>query len=214
MAFFRYYKFPKWLKRFYPHAIWDFFDSNHLKPSVIYLTFDDGPTLKVTEWVLTELKKHNAKATFFCVGDQVKNHIKIYQKVENDGHTVGNHSMLHENGLKTNHDLYVKSIIDAKKNIDSTLFRPPYGKCTLKQYKTLSNLGFKFIFWSHLTYDFDAQLSSKKRIKKTLKHAKNGSILVFHDSEKAFPQLKQDLPIILDELHKMKFVFKAINQNC
>jgi len=214
MALIRYYKFPKWLKWFYPHAIWDFFDVKNLKSPAIYLTFDDGPTPKVTEWVLTELKKHNAKATFFCIGNSVKNNPETYQKVLDDGHSVGNHSMGHEKGLKTHHDLYVKSVVNAKKSIDSKLFRPPYGKCTIKQYKTLCNLGFKFVFWSYLTYDFDAQLTSKKRIKKTLNYAKNGSVIVFHDSNKAFPQLKQDLPDILESLHKKGFIFKAIKQNC
>ena len=210
MAFLRHYKFPKWLKRFYPNAIWGFFVQTNANQPKIYLTFDDGPTPEVTQWVIEQLDKYQAKATFFCIGKNVKNHPKIYQQILGNGHVVGNHSMTHLNGIKSEHNSYMQDVLAAKQVINSKLFRPPYGKSTVLQYKELTLQGFKFVFWSHLTYDFDDSLSSKKRIKKTLKQSKNGSILVFHDSEKAFPQLKHDLPIILAELHQQGFTFESI----
>jgi peptidoglycan/xylan/chitin deacetylase (PgdA/CDA1 family) len=204
----RFYKFPKWLKGFYPGAIWDFFCNDEHK--TIYLTFDDGPTPEVTEWVLNLLDKYNAKATFFCLGENVKNHPNIFRDYLERGHRIGNHTMNHLQGYKTELNAYVKDVNDARQLIDSKLFRPPYGKCTFTQHKELKLMGYSTIFWSHLSYDFDNTLTSEKRIKKLKKNVKSGSILVFHDSLKAFPQLRNDLPIILEYLRIEGFSFKAI----
>lgn len=205
----RFYKFPKWLKGIYPGAVWDFFCDT--KPKTIYLTFDDGPTPEVTDWVIELLASYNAKATFFCLGQNVKNHPSIFQEYLNHGHTVGNHTMNHLKGTKTKLKTYIKDVIEARQLIDSNLFRPPYGKYTSTQHRKIKQLGYKTIFWSHLTYDFDRSLSSKKRIEKLKHNVRNGSILVFHDSIKAFPQLKKDLPVILDYLQLEGYVFKSID---
>ena len=205
----RFYKFPKWLKRFYPNAIWDFYFSKSSKN--IYLTFDDGPTPEITEWIIECLNSFQAKATFFCVGNNVKKYPNLYQKYIENGHSVGNHTMNHLNGAKVTSKKYLDDVKKAKAFIHSNLFRPPYGKCTPKQYKQISKLGFSTIFWSHLSYDFDKKLPSEERIKQLKTKVKPGSIIVFHDSVKAFPQLKKELPIILEYFKSKGFQFKKIN---
>ena len=207
----RFYKFPKWLKRFYPNAIWDFFLNQSQKN--IYLTFDDGPTPMVTEWVLDILKQYNAKATFFCVGNNVKKHPKLYNRYIEEGHSVGNHTMNHTKGISTNTKIYINDVMEASHYIKSNLFRPPYGKCTPKQYKQLFKMGYQTIFWSHLYYDFDANLSSGERLSQLKSNVKLGSIIVFHDSHKAFPQLKKELPQLLEFYQSKGYQFKAIPYN-
>jgi peptidoglycan/xylan/chitin deacetylase (PgdA/CDA1 family) len=206
----RFYKFPKWLKGFYPGAIWDFFLVPSSSNKLIYLTFDDGPTIEVTDWILSQLDKVNAKATFFCVGENVKNLPNIYKTYLKKGHAVGNHTMNHLKGFNTDNDTYIDNILKAAAHINSLLFRPPYGKCSPNQFKLIKGLGFKTVFWSHLTYDFDSSLTSNKRIKVFKKNLKSGSIIVFHDSLKAYPQLKTDLPIILNYLKQENFNFEII----
>tara|TARA_B100000809_G_scaffold261743_1_gene311219 strand:+ start:869 stop:1501 length:633 start_codon:yes stop_codon:yes gene_type:complete len=206
----RFYKFPKWLKGFYPGAIWDFFLEPIPSNKEIYLTFDDGPTIEVTDWILNQLDIVDAKVTFFCVGENVKNLPEIYKKYLEKGHAVGNHTMNHLKGFNTDNNIYIDDILKAGAHINSSLFRPPYGKCTPKQFKLIKGLGFKTVFWSHLTYDFDSSLASNKRMSAFKKNLKSGSIIVFHDSLKAFSQLKKDLPIILNHLKQENFKFKII----
>jgi peptidoglycan/xylan/chitin deacetylase (PgdA/CDA1 family) len=207
----RFYKFPNWLKRFYPIAIWDFFLTEN--KNTIYLTFDDGPTPEVTEWIIECLNYFQAKATFFCIGNNVKNYPSLYKKYIENGHSVGNHTMNHLNGAKVSSKKYLDDIKKAKTFIHSNLFRPPYGKCTPKQYRLISKLGFTTIFWSHLSYDFDKKLSPEERINQFKTKVKPGSIIVFHDSVKAFPQLKTELPIILEHFKSKRFQFEKISIN-
>ncbi len=204
----RFYQFPKWLKRFYPNAIWDFFLDDS-QPN-IYLTFDDGPTPMVTEWVLDILAQYNAKATFFCVGNNVKKYPKLFNRYIDEGHSVGNHTMNHISGISTNTKVYINEVIEASQYIHSNLFRPPYGKCTPKQYKQLFSLGYQTIFWSHLYYDFDSNLTSNERLYQLKANVKPGSIIVFHDSQKAFPQLKKELPLVLEFYQSKGYDFKPI----
>ncbi len=207
----RYYKFPKWLKRFYPNAIWDFFLQEN--SSVIYLTFDDGPTPEVTKWVLDCLDKYQAKATFFCLGKNVKNNPQLFNEILKHGHAVGNHSMNHLKGINTSTKKYIDDVVEAKKYIKSNLFRPPYGKCLPAQHKELSKLGFQTVFWSHISYDYDKTLSSTQRLKHLKLKVKPGTIIVFHDSQKAFPQLQNELPIILQYYKTKGYQFKVIPNN-
>jgi len=179
----RFYKFPKWQQWCYPNAIFDFYKHNYsLQNNVIYLTFDDGPTPHTTIQILDVLDAFNAKATFFCEGEKVKNYPELYQEIIKRGHSVGNHSMTHLNGFKTSSKKYVNDILEAKKHINSNLFRPPFGKCTPKQHKKINAIGFTTVFWSHLTYDFDNVLSDNYLYEKCIKATKNGSVIVFHDS--------------------------------
>lgn len=207
----RYFKFPKWLKRFYPNAIWDFFPaSTNATKATIYLTFDDGPNPKSTKWILDLLDSYNAKASFFCVGENVKKNPDLYASLIANGHVIGNHSFSHLNGAYTDTKKYIADIKKAEKFIDSKLFRPPYGKMKPKQYNKLKQMGFTTVFWSHISYDFDSKFEPEKRIETTLKRVKNGSIVVFHDSDKTFAQLKIELPLIMDVWKQKGFQFLAI----
>ncbi len=205
----RYYKFPKWLRRFYPGAIWEFFSPEDSQKT-IYLTFDDGPNPQTTNWILDLLAKHQAKATFFCIGKSVEAHPLLFQKLVNANHQIGNHTYHHMNGLHTNSTAYIKDVEKAQALIPSKLFRPPYGRMKPKQHKLLTEKGFKSVFWSHISYDFDPSLSSAKRMEMILKRVKNNAIVVFHDSTKAFPQLEHELPLLLDKWTEAGFSFQAI----
>ncbi len=205
----RYYKFPKWLKRFYPGAIWEFF-LPETSQKIIYLTFDDGPNPHTTDWILNLLNQYRAKATFFCIGNNVEQHPDLFKKLTAGEHQIGNHTYHHLNGMHTNTQTYINDIEKAQTLIKSNLFRPPYGKLTPKQHKILSEKGFKTVFWSHISYDFDPTLSSSKRMEKTLKGVKNNSIVVFHDSTKAFLQLEKELPLLLEKWTQEGYVFKAL----
>lgn len=204
----RLYKFPKWLKRFYPGAIWDFSFSSPSKK--IYLTFDDGPNPITTDWILETLTAYQAKATFFCIGKNVELHPDLYAKLLQNAHTVGNHSFSHVNGFKVKTKEYQEDVQKAQKVINSVLFRPPYGKITPKQHRLISQLGFKTVFWSHISYDFDKNLGAEIRIKKLLEAVKPGAIVVFHDSDKAFSQLSDELPQILQTLGEKGYEFDNI----
>ena len=154
---------------------------------IIYLSFDDGPHPFATPFVLDELKKHKAKGTFFCIGKNVQENTAIYKRILDEGHAVGNHTHHHLNGWQTPQDAYLKDIAEAGKFIYSNLFRPPYGKATKAQLKILSALPYQLspIMWTVLSGDFDTQLSKEKCLNNILNKTSKGSIIVFHDSEKA-----------------------------
>lgn len=199
-------KTPKVLKRTYPKYLWDF-------PSIeksIYLTFDDGPTPEITSWVLAELRKFNAKATFFCIGKNVEQHPDLFKEVLAEGHAVGNHTYSHLNGWETKSFAYLKDVVKCSKVFQSNLFRPPYGKITRFQAKAiLSN--YTIVMWDVLSADFDKNCSPEKCLKNVIENAKKGSIIVFHDSLKAEKKLKYALPKVLEHFSKQGFQFKAIN---
>jgi len=179
-------------------------------PKEIYLTFDDGPTLEVTNFVLEELKKHQAKATFFCIGKNVKKHQNIYHKIQEEGHSVGNHTFNHLNGLLTKNTRYIENIQQASAYIVSKLFRPPYGRLKSSQARLLQQEGYKIIMWDVLSGDFDRSISPEKCLENVLKNTTNGSIIVMHDSEKAKDKIYFALPRILDHFGQKGYLFKAI----
>ena len=179
-------------------------------PKEIYLTFDDGPTLEVTNFVLEELKKHQAKATFFCIGKNVKKHQNIYHKIQEEGHSVGNHTFNHLNGLLTKNTRYIENIQQASAYIVSKLFRPPYGRLKSSQARLLQQEGYKIIMWDVLSGDFDRSISPEKCLENVLKKTTNGSIIVMHDSEKAKDKIYFALPRILDHFSQKGYLFKAI----
>jgi peptidoglycan/xylan/chitin deacetylase (PgdA/CDA1 family) len=177
---------------------------------VIYLTFDDGPTPRVTEWVLNLLEKYNAKATFFCVGENVEKHRAILEKVQSKGHRIGNHGMRHENGWEVDTNTYLKSYSETQNLIATDLFRPPYGRIKNIQAKELMKLGVKIVMWDVISGDFDTSIRPQKCLANVLKHTQNGSIVVFHDSEKAFPNLSFALPKMLDHFSKKGYRFEHL----
>jgi peptidoglycan/xylan/chitin deacetylase (PgdA/CDA1 family) len=210
-------KTNRFIKKIFSNYVWDIPNTDNK----IYLTFDDGPTPEITEWVLQELAKHNAKATFFCIGNNIEKHPQIFEKVIAKGHSTGNHTFNHLNGWETSTEEYLKnsgqwSVVSdqlqyCKLNTDhSKLFRPPYGRIKSSQAKKLREQGYKIIMWDVLSADFDTSISAEKCIENVLKNTKSGSIIVFHDSIKAFPRLEYTLPKVLEILAKKGFVFEKL----
>jgi peptidoglycan/xylan/chitin deacetylase (PgdA/CDA1 family) len=206
---FYFVKTPWWLKLLYKNCIWQVKDTK----KAIFLTFDDGPHPAITPFVLDELKKYNAKGTFFCIGKNVLLHPDIYKRITTEGHTVGNHTHNHLNGWKTDNDIYLENIAEAKKHIDSELFRPPYGRITKYQLQQLTTKRFQLhtIMWSVLSGDFDKKITSERCLRNVIKNAKNGSIIVFHDSEKAFERLQYALPKVLEYFTAQGYSFEKID---
>ena len=176
----------------------------------IYLTFDDGPTPEVTDFVLDELKKFNAKATFFCVGENVKRHHQLYERILEEGHAVGNHTFNHLNGFRTKNKQYFENIEHATTHIHSNLFRPPYGKIKKSQGRKLLKDGYQMIMWSVLSGDFDTSVSPEKCYLNVVRYASEGSIVVMHDSKKAKEKIYDSLPKILNYFSKRGYRFNRI----
>jgi peptidoglycan/xylan/chitin deacetylase (PgdA/CDA1 family) len=201
-------KTPWLLKKLYPNLIWN------TRPATrcIYLTFDDGPIPIVTPFVLNILKKHNAKATFFCIGDNVSKHTDIFEQVKTDGHAIGNHTFNHLKGWITDNTIYLDNFLQADKLLDTSLFRPPYGRIKRAQIKLLKKArpDLKIIMWDVLSGDFDINLSPEACLKNVLKHTEAGSIVVFHDSLKAFDRLEYVLPRALEYWSKEGYSFNAL----
>ena len=193
-------KMPKFVTWFYPKRIWAFSRS---EPKV-YLTFDDGPIPEITPWVLNELKNYNAKATFFCIGENISKHPDIFELVRKEGHEIGNHTYHHLKGTKTETTAYIN---DAKKAEDHmgyrpSLFRPPYGKMTRKQANAIEGLGYHVVMWDVISYDWDKTISKNQCLNNVLENIRPGSIVVFHDSLKAERNLRYVLPKVLEHIKK------------
>ena len=199
-------KTPWIIKKIYSNYTWNI----NAEDKIIYLTFDDGPHPTITNFVLDTLKTYNAKATFFCIGKNVELYPNVYSNIIQQGHTVGNHTQNHLNGWKTNDEIYIKNIEEAAKTIDSKLFRPPYGKATRFQAKLLMQANYSIIMWDVLSGDFDINLLKEKCAEDVILATKSGSIVVFHDSEKALPRLEFALPKVLDFFSKQGYRFDAI----
>ncbi len=197
---------PKLARSLFPDLIWSFSD----KEKVIYLSFDDGPTPEITEWVLNILKQHNAKATFFCIGKNVEEYPKIFNKIIVDGHSIGNHTYNHLKGWKTNLNDYINNINKASKLITSKLFRPPYGQIKPTQIKKISELGYDIIMWNVLSIDWDKLVTKEKCLKNVIDNTNSGSIVVFHDSIKASKNMQYVLPRILEYFSNKGYRFKRI----
>lgn len=196
-------KTPWWLRLFYSGYTWRM-------PSIdkaIYLSFDDGPHETATPFVLDTLQAYQAKASFFCIGKNVQAHPALYQRILSEGHTVGNHTQNHLNGWHTPNDQYLANIQEASNNIQSQLFRPPYGRIKRSQAKQLP---YQIIMWDVLSGDFDPLLTPEACLAYCIKHTEAGSIVVFHDSAKALSKLQFALPKMLDYFSKQGFQFKAL----
>lgn len=187
------YKIPYILQLFYPNYTWKV----NTQEKVVYFTFDDGPHPIITPWVLSELAKYNAKATFFMVGANIEKYPETFEKVIQSGNAIGNHTFNHLNGWKTKDENYFDNINKCKEFIESNLFRPPYGRIKSKQAKHILN-EYKVIMWDRLSRDYDINLNIDESLKAMKKLPSNGSIFVFHESEKAFKNLKILLPELLN----------------
>lgn len=207
-------KTNRFIKKIVSNYVWDIPNADHK----IYLTFDDGPIPEITEWVLQALEKYNAKATFFCIGDNIRKYPEIFEKVIAGGHSIGNHTFNHLNGWKTSCDDYLENSFLFEEqalqskiyNQKSKIFRPPYGKIKISQAKKLRQQGYKIIMWDILSADYDCNISQEKCLENVVKNIAPGSIIVFHDSLKAFPRLKFALPKALEILNKRGYLFEAI----
>ena len=202
-----YYKnTPDFIKNIYHSLEWKINTSE----KKIYLTFDDGPHPEITPWIIDELNKFNAKATFFCVGENVKKFSDTYDLILQNGHTTGNHTYNHLNGWFTSTINYIKNVKNCSQVVKSNLFRPPYGKLTRTQIKHL-NKYYRIIMWSNLSCDFDLNADKEKCLSNLLKNSNSGSIIVFHDSEKAKEKMQFMLPQVLKFFSEKGFEFKAIS---
>jgi len=204
-------KTPWWLKMIYPHRLWNI-DTNE---KIVFLVFfDDGPHPVATPFVLDELKKKDAKATFFCIGKNVVAYPNLYKRILDEGNTAGNHTQNHINGWNTSTDNYLADVSEASKHIESNLFRPPYGRITAAQAKRLSkamkNKSSKIVMWDVLSGDFDESLSKEKCFSNVISNTKAGSIIVFHETETAFKHLEYTLPRLLQSLAEKGYDFKSL----
>lgn len=203
----RIFKYGKLFEAIYPKRTW----SKKTKENVIYLTFDDGPVPEATPFVLQELAKVKAKATFFIVGDNVLKHPEIYKRVVAEGHRVGNHTMNHVKGTECRKQDYLENIASCEALIEKDnkpmLFRPPYGKMTHKQQEGIDA---ELIMWSVLTYDFDDRLSAEDCLAKAISLTKKGSIVVMHDSVKTIKKLQYVLPKYLAHFTNKGFEFRCL----
>ncbi|PSL22744.1 polysaccharide deacetylase family protein [Chitinophaga ginsengisoli] len=201
-------KTPALLKALYKSCTWNF---SPARPSV-YLTFDDGPHPTATPFILDLLRKYEAKATFFCIGKNVIDHPDIYQRILEEGHHTGNHSHNHLNGWKTGTDKYIENILEARKYINSPLFRPPYGRITPFQIRHLKKAipNVQVIMWDVLSADFDTEISGEDCVQNVVFKAKPGSIIVFHDSTKAWDRLEYALPRVMEYFKKQQLNMEAI----
>ena len=209
---------PRLIKNLFQNLVWEL----PTKEKVIYLTFDDGPTPKITEWTLNMLKQYNAKATFFCIGKNIEEHPDIFSEIVSEGHAIGNHTFTHVKGWKTNtkdyidnikkvHSVFQTSLLEGEKSASyNQLFRPPYGQIKPKQIKALTLLGYKIIMWSVLSVDWHKSVSKEKCLKNVINNTTPGSIVVFHDSIKASVNMQYALPKVLDYFSKKGYVFKRI----
>ncbi|HEY8931289.1 MAG TPA: polysaccharide deacetylase family protein [Mucilaginibacter sp.] len=201
-------KTPWLLKKLYPNLLWDAPQC----PRCIYLTFDDGPIPIVTPFVLNILKEFNAKATFFCIGDNVRKHPDIFEQVKNEGHAIGNHTFNHLKGWDTPDNVYLENFLKADELIGSNLFRPPYGRAKRSQIKLLKNTkpGLQFVMWNVLSADFDINVTPEQCLGNVLKNTRSGDIVLFHDSLKAKERVEYVLPRALDIWSKEGYSFSTL----
>ncbi len=206
---------PWWLRKLFSGCVWDI----KTNKKEFFLTFDDGPHPTITPFVLATLKAYNAKATFFCIGENVKKFPEVYKQIIDNGHAVGNHTMHHINGWNTFDDAYINDINQAASLINSGLFRPPYGRIKKSQIKKIvskqnvsgiTHNNYKVIMWSVLAGDWVSAISPQECFNRVCKSVYPGSIVVLHDSEKANKCMSYTLPKLLEHFSRLGYVFNKI----
>lgn len=199
---------PLFYRIFYPGAVWRIKNG---KEKTVYLTFDDGPIPEVTPWVLDVLDTYRIKATFFCVGDNVRKHPSLYRQILEKGHITGNHTFNHIQGWKYGTDYFIANTQKANSYIQSPFFRPPHGHILHSQFVLLKKKGYKFIMWDVVTRDYSKYMTPEKVLNNVKKYVRNGSIIVFHDSLKAEKNLKYALPLAIEWLKGEGYSFGLIH---
>lgn len=201
-------KTPHFIQNLFPNFIWRVANA----PRTLFLTFDDGPIPEVTPWVLDELAKYNAKATFFCVGENVDKHPDVFKRLAENGHSLGSHSYNHLSGWTTDNIPYYHNVRHAANLVGTDLFRPPYGRLRPKQAQFIQR-HYKIIMWDVLSADFDPEITNEQCLNNVLTNATDGSIIVFHDSLKAQKKLKYALPKVLKHYSDLGYTFKALGSS-
>lgn len=196
---------PKFFQRLFPSLIWSFPDEK----DGVFLTFDDGPTEDLTPWVLEQLKKYDAKATFFVLGKNVELNPHIYEQIVAAGHKIGNHTYSHQKGWATDTSQYIQDVDFANGFVHSNLFRPPYGRVKPSQLRVLKQR-YKIIMWDVLSMDYSKRVSPRRVVNNVLNHIHPGAIIVFHDSRKAERSLRYALPRVLEAISQKGLKFKSI----
>jgi peptidoglycan/xylan/chitin deacetylase (PgdA/CDA1 family) len=193
------FKPPKFLRRLMPQLVWEM-PAGSCSPQDVYLTFDDGPTPVITEWILGELARWDAKATFFCLGRNVEAHPDLCERIVAEGHRVGNHTCNHLTGWGGDVERYVDDVDRAARVIGGTLFRPPYGRITPVQARSLEGR-YRIVMWNIISRDYNRALSPRACLDNVTNHVQPGDIVVFHDSAKAWRNMSYALPRTLEYLH-------------
>jgi peptidoglycan-N-acetylglucosamine deacetylase len=199
---------PGLLKPLFKDLLWDLRGPDR----AVYVTFDDGPIPEVTPWVLDQLAARGAKATFFCIGRNAEANPELLARIRQEGHSVGNHTWDHPDGWKTPGTAYLRNVLRCQQIVRSRLFRPPYGKITREQAAALSRR-FKVVMWEVLSADFDLSLDAAECIRNVTLNTQAGSIVVFHDSLKAWDRLRGALPTVLDHLMAEGYDLRAIPED-
>jgi peptidoglycan/xylan/chitin deacetylase (PgdA/CDA1 family) len=200
------FKTPRYLFWIFPKRTWGF----SLDQSVVYLTFDDGPNPELTPWILDVLFEQKIKATFFCVGENIKKYPAIFNRIKEEGHQIANHSMRHEKGTKTKWIEYRKSIEETAQLVENNLFRPPYGRVAMWQSAKLAKQ-YKIIMWSWLSNDFDKDIPIQKILDKAKKQIRGGHIIVLHDNDNFEERVKNILPRIIEIIQAKGLEFEVIS---
>ncbi len=198
-------RLPHFVTSLYKDAVWRFNETE----KIVYLTFDDGPIPEITPWVLDLLLQEKVKATFFCVGENVMKYPEVYNQILNDGHSVGNHTFNHWQGMKHTNDVFFRNIEKAELYIDSDLFRPPHGWLKNSQFRFLKNK-FRIIMWDLISCDYDSRIKPEEVFSNITDFVRPGSIITFHDSIKAKKNLIETLPLAIRWMKEQGYQFKAI----
>ncbi|MEP7320329.1 MAG: polysaccharide deacetylase family protein [Saprospiraceae bacterium] len=199
-------KTPKLIQNFFPNFIWQV----PTREKIVFLTFDDGPIPEVTPMVLDELAKFKAKATFFCVGNNVRLHPDIFSRIQEEGHTVGNHTFNHMNGWQSDNLPYFHDVRHCANLVHSSLFRPPFGRMKPAQIQFLQR-HYRIIMWDVLSGDFDQEITREQCLRNVIDNTSEGSIVVFHDSIKAKKNLNFALPRVLEHFSKEGYSFQCLS---
>lgn len=198
---------PRWFQRLQPQFTWSVPNAR----GTIYLTFDDGPTLGVTDWVLDELRRAGARATFFCIGHNAERYPDLLERIVREGHAVGNHTYSHITGYGKTAASYMKDVELAGAVLgESRLFRPPYGRVSAAEVRALRALGYDIILWSRLSMDYSNRVSAWDVLRFATEGVRSGDILAFHDSYKAEQKLRYALPRALETLRARGFGFAPL----